>query len=124
MLLRDGAVMVTAMPSRTRRLPYTQVFGADHYSAGRRVRVEVHDRRSFAANPGSLLVVQDRGRRHRTPSASKIRRTWERCTSIPAPRAAPARVSSVHTAACSSPAAARPSSHGPVTGRPGGVVLT
>ena len=70
-----------------------------------------------------LLAAHERGRRQRTPSASRIRRTWERAMSMPPARAAAVSASRVHTAgpagsaATSSPAPSR-------TSRPGGGLAT
>jgi hypothetical protein len=77
----------------------------------------------FWPNSGSALVAQERGRRQRTPSASRIRRTWERAMSMPAARAAAVSASRVHTAgpvasvAVSSPVPSR-------SGRPSGGLAT
>src|SRR5262249_51664624 len=99
-----------------------ELVGADHRGGRRGRGGELDDPGSFAANAGSLLLVQDRGRRHLTPSARRIRRTWERCTSIPAARAASVSVVSVHTAGLPGSAAANsPPAHPAL---PGGVVVT
>jgi fermentation-respiration switch protein FrsA (DUF1100 family) len=70
-----------------------------------------------------VLVAQERGRRQRTFSASRIRRTWLRAIAIPRARAAAVSVSSVQWAACvSSAGASEPSACR--TGCPGGVSAT
>src|SRR5262249_26460650 len=76
-----------------------ELVAADHRGAGRGVGVAPDDRRSFGAKSGSLLVAQERVPRQRTPSASRILRTWLQCTSIPPARAVSVSVSSVQTGA-------------------------
>src|SRR5947209_10990699 len=100
-----------------------ELVGGDDRGVLRRVRVVAHDPGSFGPNSGSALAAHERGRRQRTPSASRIRRTWERAMSMPPARAAAVSASRVHTAgpagsaATSSPAPSR-------TSRPGGGLAT
>src|SRR5690348_13559800 len=75
-----------------------QLIGADHRGTRRRGGAELHDRGPFGTNSGSVLAAQLRVRHQRTFSASRIRRTWLRPTSMPASRAARARVSRVRCA--------------------------
>jgi hypothetical protein len=53
-----------------------QLVGADHRRLRRRGGGAGDDLRSFGTNSGSGLCVHERGCRQRTPSASRIRRTW------------------------------------------------
>src|SRR4051812_39588039 len=123
---RLGSVAVGA-PARRRgegaRRHRAELVGGNHRGVRRRVDVELDDPGSFGPNSGSALAAQERGRRQRTPSASRIRRTWERARSMPAARAAAVSAFRVHTAGPaasagrSSPASAR-------TPRPGGGLAT
>ncbi|WP_443046697.1 dTDP-4-dehydrorhamnose 3,5-epimerase family protein [Streptomyces sp. DSM 40750] len=69
-----------------------------------------------------LRTRQDRVRRRRTPSASRMRRTCERPTSIPSARAAAARASKVHSGGPDS-SKAHSSPAGSHRSRPGGMCL-
>jgi hypothetical protein len=60
-----------------------QLISADHRRRLGRGGVKDDDLRSFGAKSGSVLVVQERVRRQRMPSASRIRRTWLRPTWMP-----------------------------------------
>ncbi|MCW7946973.1 hypothetical protein AAW14_34680 [Streptomyces hygroscopicus] len=62
-------------------------------------------------------------RRQRTPLAGRIRRTWERLTSMPRSRAAAVSVFNVHSEGPDS-SAAHISFDGCTSGRPSGVCLT
>ena len=101
----------------------SELVGADDRRAVGRAGVEPDDPRPFPSKSGSFDLVHERVRRQRTPSASKIRRTWDRATSIPAPRASATRASRVHSGGPSSSAAAR-SPPADLTSRPGGGRLT
>lgn len=94
-----------------------------HRRVGRRGGVQADDPRPFGTKSGSAERVQERGRRHRTPSARRIRRTCERLTWMPSAWAATARVSSVHSAGPNS-SGAHNSSTGSHRSRPGGSILT
>src|SRR4051794_24494208 len=133
-LLRSAAVgqrcldpVPVRRPARRRikgaRRHRAELVGGDGRGVRRRVEVVLHDPGSFGPNSGLALAAQERGRRQRTPSASRIRRTWERAMSMPPARAAAVSASRVHTAgpagsgAISSPALSR-------TSRPGGGLAT
>src|SRR5215217_3393863 len=83
---RFDAVSVRRPPRsrRERARGYrTELIDADHRRAGRWVSVELDYPRSFGTNSGSALSAHGRVRRQRTPSASRMRRTWLRPTSMP-----------------------------------------
>ena len=62
----------------------TELVYADHRGAERWVGVELDYPRSFGTNSGSALSAHARGRRQRTPSASRMCRPWLRPTSLAA----------------------------------------
>lgn len=74
-----------------------ELVGADHRRAVGRAGVELDDPRPFPSKSTSLERVHERVRRQRTPSASRIRRTWERLTSMRRPRSSAVSVSRVHS---------------------------
>src|SRR5437879_4554224 len=99
------------------------VVGADDRRAVGRAGVQAGDPRPFPSKSPSFDRVQDRVMRQRTPSASRILRTWDRLTLIPACRATAVGESSVHSGGPDSSAASGSPSACTVS-RPGGGVLT
>jgi hypothetical protein len=90
---------------------------------GRWVSVELDYPRSFGTNSGSALSAHGRVRRQRTPSASRMRRTWLRPTSMPISLAASASASNVQYAAFVSSSGWSPPP-GSVSSLPGGSLET
>src|SRR5215208_4245232 len=115
--------MAVRRPPRSRRERArgyrTELIDADHRRAGRWVSVELDYPRSFGTNSGSALSAHGRVRRQRTPSASRMRRTWLRPTSMPISLAASASASNVQYAAFASSSGWSPPP-GSVSSLPGG----
>ena len=99
-----GGLRARAYQSRRRegaRADRPQLVGADHGGMRPAGRVEADDPGPVGAKSGSVLVIQERGRRQRTCSVSRLRRTWRRLSTIPRSVAAAPRLSHVHSAGAS-----------------------